>query len=308
MRNLEVQLGRLRLRNPVLGASGCTGHGYELAAYTDLSCYGAVSLKTVTALPRVGNSPPRVCEVPSGVLNSIGLQNPGREAFFEELMPRVLEVLDRDQIIISVGGEKVGDYVELCQEVEERFGTRIAALELNAACPNVSNGSGFYSRDPEAAATLVSAVRSMVALPVLVKFNTDFPNYLEVAQAIEAAGADALYTTNTPLGMKIDWRTRRPVLGNGFGPVCGPAVRPIGVLRTWKLYKAVSIPIIASGGICTWEDALEYILAGASAVGVGSAQFVYPDAVSRLSRELEAFFCRERLGSIQALVGAAHRQ
>lgn len=307
MKRPEVQLGRLRLRNPVLGASGCTGHGYELASYTDLSRYGAVSLKTVTPLPRVGNPPQRVCEVPSGVLNSIGLQNPGRDAFFAQIMPRVLECLDRDQIIVSVGGDKVEDYVELCRAVEERFGTRIAALELNAACPNVSHGAGFYSRDPEAAAALVAAVRNAVDLPVLVKFNTNFPNYLEVAQAIEQAGADALYTTNTPLGMKIDWQTRQLVLGNGRGPICGPAIRPIGVLRTWELYEHVSLPIIASGGICTWEDTLEYILAGASAVGIGSAQFVYPDAASRLEQDLDAYLHREGLESIQPLVGAAHK-
>ena len=307
MKTLEVKLGRACFRNPVFGASGCTGHGYELAPYTDLSRYGAVTLKTFTPAPRVGNRPQRVCEVPSGVLNSIGLQNPGMEAFFADIMPKVLDALDRDQIIVSVGGDTVEDYVNLCQKVQESFGRRIAALELNAACPNVTHGAGFYSRDPEAASTLVSAVRSATELPVFVKFNTNFQNYLEVAQAIEAAGADALYTTNTPLGMKIDWRTRRPALGNGQGPICGPAIRPIGVLRTWELYKRIHLPIIASGGICTWEDALEYILAGASAVGVGSAQFVYPDAASTILRGLEQYVLEQRLTSILDLVGAAQK-
>ena len=140
---------------------------------------------------------------------------------------------------------------------------------------------------------------------MFVKFNTNFQNYLEVAQAIEAAGADALYTTNTPLGMKIDWRTRRPALGNGQGPICGPAIRPIGVLRTWELYKRIHLPIIASGGICTWEDALEYILAGASAVGVGSAQFVYPDAAGTILSGLEQYVLEQRLTSLLDLVGTA---
>ena len=293
-------------RNPVFGASGCTGHGYELAGYTDLSRFGAVSLKTFTPAPRAGNPPERIAEVPAGVLNSIGLQNPGKDAFFAQTMPRVLAALERDQIVVSVGGDTIEDYVALCRETEARFGGRIAALELNAACPNVSHGAGFYSRDPQAARELVQAVREAVVLPVFLKFNTNFPNYLEVAAAVEAAGADALYTTNTPLGMKIDLHRRRPALGNGRGPICGPAIRPIGVLRTWELYEAVRLPIIASGGIRTWEDAVEYLLAGACAVGVGSAQFVQPDAASDILSGLERYAAAEGLECLTPLVGAAH--
>lgn len=306
MARLETRLGRAVFRNPVFGASGCTGHGYELAAYTDLARFGAVSLKTFTPAPRAGNPPERVAEVPAGVLNSIGLQNPGRDVFFAETMPKALAVLRPDQLIVSVGGDTVEDYVALCRETEARFGGHIAALELNTACPNVSHGAGFFSRDRTAAAELVRAVREAVSLPVLVKFNTNYENYLEVAAAIEAAGADALYTTNTPLGMKIDLKTRRPALGSGRGPVCGPAVRPIGVLRTWELYQVVRLPIVASGGVRTWEDALEYVLAGASAVGVGSAQFVQPDAADTVLAGLEAYLLREGLPALSPLVGAAH--
>ena len=306
MLSLETRLGRAVFRNPVFGASGCTGHGYELAGYTDLSRFGAVSLKTFTPAPRAGNPPERITEVPAGVLNSIGLQNPGKDAFFAQTMPRVLAALERDQIVVSVGGDTIEDYVALCRETEARFGGRIAALELNAACPNVSHGAGFYSRDPQAARELVQAVREAVVLPVFLKFNTNFPNYLEVAAAVEAAGADALYTTNTPLGMKIDLHRRRPALGNGRGPICGPAIRPIGVLRTWELYEAVRLPIIASGGIRTWEDAVEYLLAGACAVGVGSAQFVQPDAASDILSGLERYAAAEGLECLTPLVGAAH--
>ena len=306
MLSLETRLGRAVFRNPVFGASGCTGHGYELAGYTDLSRFGAVSLKTFTPAPRAGNPPERIAEVPAGVLNSIGLQNPGKDAFFAQTMPRVLAALERDQIVVSVGGDTIEDYVALCRETEARFGGRIAALELNAACPNVSPGAGFYSRDPQAARELVQAVREVVVLPVFLKFNTNVPNYLEVAAAVEAAGADALYTTNTPLGMKIDLHRRRPALGNGRGPICGPAIRPIGVLRTWELYEAVRLPIIASGGIRTWEDAVEYLLAGACAVGVGSAQFVQPDAASDILSGLERYAAAEGLECLTPLVGAAH--
>ena len=306
MLSLETRLGRAVFRNPVFGASGCTGQGYELAGDTDLSRFGAVSLKTFTPAPRAGNPPERIAEVPAGVLNSIGLQNPGKDAFFAQTMPRVLAALERDQIVVSVGGDTIEDYVALCRETEARFGGRIAALELNAACPNVSHGAGFYSRDPQAARELVQAVREAVVLPVFLKFNTNFPNYLEVAAAVEAAGADALYTTNTPLGMKIDLHRRRPALGNGRGPICGPAIRPIGVLRTWELYEAVRLPIIASGGIRTWEDAVEYLLAGACAVGVGSAQFVQPDAASDILSGLERYAAAEGLECLTPLVGAAH--
>lgn len=307
IKNLEIQLGRATFRNPVFGASGCTGHGYELAAYTDLSRYGAVSLKTFTTEPRLGNRPQRVAEVASGVLNSIGLQNPGKDVFFAQVMPQVLDALDQNQIIVSIGGNTVDDYVALCKETEDRFGGQIAALEINAACPNVTHGAGWFSRDPKAAHDLVKFVRNAVSLPVIVKFNTNFETFLDTAAAIEDGGADALYTTNTPLGMKIDWRTQRPMIGNERGPVCGPAIRPIGVLRTWDLYKRVKLPIIASGGICTWEDALEYVLAGASAVGVGSAQFVNPDAANTILSGLEGYFSNHENLCWSDLIGAAHR-
>lgn len=307
MSSLETRLGPALFRNPVFGASGCTGHGFELAGYTDLSRFGAVSLKTVTPAPRAGNRPQRVCEVPSGVLNSIGLQNPGIDAYLDQILPQTLAALDRDQIIVSVGGDTVEDYVELCRRVQREAGGRIAALELNAACPNVSHGAGFFSRDPGAARELVAAVRAAVKLPLFMKLNTNFPSFVEVARAMEQAGADALYTTNTPLGMKIDWRTGRPALGNVRGPICGPAIRPIGVLRTWDLYEQVSIPIVASGGVRTWEDALEYLMAGAAAVGVGSAQFVHPDAADAIVRGLEQYAGQRGLTSLAEVVGCAHR-
>ena len=307
MSSLETRLGRGVFRNPVFGASGCTGHGFELAELTDLSRFGAVSLKTVTPAPRAGNRPERGCEVPSGVLNSIGLQNAGIEVYLESVLPQTMAALDRDQIIVSVGGDSVEDYVGLCRRLQREVGARIAALELNAACPNVAHGAGFYSRDPGAARDLVAAARAEVDLPLFVKLNTNYPNFVEVAQAIEQAGADAIYTTNTPLGMKIDWRTGRPALGNVRGPICGPAIRPIGVLRTWELYESVGIPIVASGGVRTWEDALEYLMAGAAAVGVGCAQFVRPDAAAVILDGLEEYARQRGLDSLTEIVGCAHR-
>lgn len=305
MKNLETKLGRATFRNPVFAVSGCSGHGYELRPYADLTRFGAVSLKTVTYLPRPGNPPERVAEVPAGVITSIGLQNPGPDVFLAETMPKTLKALDRDQIIVSVAGETVDEYVELCRRTAERYGGRIAALELNGACPNVSHGVGYFSRDAKAAFDLIRTARAAVSVPIFFKFNTNFDNYLEVASAIEEAGADALYTTNTPLGLKIDIRTRRPAIGNVIGPICGPAIRPVGVMRTWNLRGQVKMPIIASGGVSTWEDALEYILAGATAVGVGSAQFAQPDVVPRIVADLEAYMDSEDLDSLEPLIGAA---
>lgn len=307
MKNLETKLGRATFRNPILGASGCTGYGYELKDFTDLTKFGAVSLKTILPRPRAGNRPERVAEVPAGVITSIGLQGPGIDVFLDSVMPKVVSTLDCDQIIVSVAGDTIEEYVALCKAVEARYGDRIAAVELNGACPNVNHGVGYFSRDPKAAQELIKTAKDAVSLPVFFKFNTNFENYLEVAQAIDEVGVDALYTTNTPLGLKIDIKTMRPAIGNVVGPICGPAIRPIGVLRTWNIYKKVSVPIVASGGVRTWEDVLEYMMAGATAVGVGSAQFACPDTVQRIVADLEQYMERNHLDSLASLVGVAHK-
>ena len=307
MKNLETKLGRATFRNPVFGVSGCTGYGYEMEGFADLTKFGAITLKTIMPRPRTGNRPERVAEVPAGVITSIGLQGPGIDAFLADIMPKVVSTLDQDQIIVSVAGDTIEEYVELCKATEKQYGDKIAALEINAACPNVSHGVGYFSRDPQAAQDLIRAVKENISLPLFFKFNTNFENYLEVGEAIDEVGVDALYTTNTPLGLKIDIKTMRPAIGNVVGPICGPAIRPIGVLRTWNLYKKVHMPIIISGGVRTWEDALEYIMAGATAVGVGSAQFACPYTVQRIVADLEQYMERNNLDSLAPLVGIAHK-
>ena len=234
MKNLETKLGRAVFRNPLFGCSGCVGHAYELAPYTDLSQYGGLSLKTVTYLPRVGNPADRICEVTAGCISSVGLPNKGPDDYFANVVPKALNVLDPDQAIVSVAGDCVEEYVELCERVQDLFGDRIAAVELNAACPNASHGIGYFSRNAKAAAELIHAAKSSVDLPILYKFNTNFENYLEVGKAVSDAGVDAIFTTSTPMGIKIDIKTRKPVLGNTIGPVCGPAVLPFGMLRIWR--------------------------------------------------------------------------
>lgn len=307
MKNLETKLGRAVFRNPLFGCSGCVGHAYELAPYTDLSQYGGLSLKTVTYLPRVGNPADRICEVTAGCISSVGLPNKGPDDYFANVVPKALNVLDPDQAIVSVAGDCVEEYVELCERVQDLFGGRIAAVELNAACPNASHGIGYFSRNAKAAAELIHAAKSAVDLPILYKFNTNFENYLEVGKAVSDAGVDAIFTTSTPMGIKIDIKTRKPVLGNTIGPVCGPAVLPFGMLRIWNLYKEVEVPLIASGGATSWRDVIEYMLAGASAVGIGSAHFATPDIVPGILADLQAYMEREKLDSLSELVGAAHR-
>ena len=307
MKNLETKLGRAVFRNPLFGCSGCVGHAYELAPYTDLSQYGGLSLKTVTYLPRVGNPADRICEVTAGCISSVGLPNKGPDDYFANVVPKALNVLDPDQAIVSVAGDCVEEYVELCERVQDLFGDRIAAVELNAACPNASHGIGYFSRNAKAAAELIHAAKSSVDLPILYKFNTNFENYLEVGKAVSDAGVDEIFTTSTPMGIKIDIKTRKPVLGNTIGPVCGPAVLPFGMLRIWNLYKEVEVPLIASGGAASWRDVIEYMLAGASAVGIGSAHFATPDIVPGILADLQAYMEREKLDSLSELIGAAHR-
>lgn len=307
MKNLETKLGRAVFRNPLFGCSGCVGHAYELVPYTDLSQYGGLSLKTVTYLPRVGNPADRICEVTAGCISSVGLPNKGPDDYFANVVPKALNVLDPDQAIVSVAGDCVEEYVELCERIQDLFGNRIAAIELNAACPNASHGIGYFSRDAKAASELIHAAKSSVDLPILYKFNTNFENYLEVGKAVSYAGVDAIFTTSTPMGIKIDIKTKKPVLGNTIGPVCGPAVLPFGMLRIWNLYKEVEVPLIASGGAASWRDVIEYMLAGASAVGIGSAHFATPDIVPGILADLKEYMEREKLDSLTGLIGAAHR-
>lgn len=307
MNKLEITLGRIKLSNPVLGASGCVGHGFELEGYTDLSRYGALSMKTVTLEPRAGNRPPRICEVSDGMLSSIGLQNPGMASYIQQYKDKIKTACRPDQIIISIGGNEVEDYVKSAAAIAENFSPdEIAALEVNAACPNVAHGGGAVGSSPGKLQDVLSAVRKAVDFPIIAKINTNEGNFCEVAKAAQHEGADALYIANTPMGMAIDIRRRKPVLGNVKGPVSGPAVLPQGIAKTWDLYKAVSLPIIGSGGIYTWEAAVQYMLAGASAVGIGSAHFVNPNAAVEILDGVEKYMEENHVSDLKEIIGAAH--
>lgn len=308
MSKMSVSFGRSTFRNPVFCASGCFGHGYELASLTDLSVPGAITLKTVTPEARRGNPPPRVWEVDAGIHSSIGLQNPGPDVFFRDTMPKVFAACRADQIIISIGGSTIEEYARLAARISALYPHgEIAAIEINASCPNTQKGAGVFCQDPDKTRALVAAVRAETDCTIIGKMNTNFGNYCEVAQAVESGGADALCTSNTPLGMVINLKTGRPALGNVKGPICGPAIRPFGVMKTWDIYKVVSLPIIAGGGIYTTEHALEYLMAGATALDVASAHFLDPTASVKIVQGLEAYIEEHTLNHIHDITGLSHR-
>lgn len=306
--NKEITLGRIKLTNPVLGASGCVAHGYELQDYTDLNKIGAFSMKTVTYEPRPGNPPPRICETASGLLTSIGLQNPGIAQYLKEELPEIKKACRPEQIIISIGGNEIEDYVAVAEKIAgECRPEEIAAIEVNGACPNVAHGGGVMSAAPETMYQVIEAVKKAVPFPIIGKMNTNFEIYGEVAQAIEAAGADAVYLVSTPMGMHIDIRTGKSAIGNKKAPVSGPAILPQAILKTWEVYRKVKIPIIGSGGIYTAEAAIETMMAGAAAVGIGSAQFINPNAAVEILEGMEGYCQSRGIESFSDLVGLAHR-
>jgi dihydroorotate dehydrogenase (NAD+) catalytic subunit len=302
--SLAVSVGGLRLKNPVMTASGPFGYGQEwvgLAPWCDL---GALVLKTITKEPRAGSPPnARIMETPAGMLNSIGLENVGIDAFLAEKLPAARDL--GTQIIASIGGESVEEFVELAQRLEEAGD--IAALELNISCPNVHAGGMAFGVDPVMAASVVGAVKTAVRLPVIPKLTPNVTDIASIAQACEGVAADAIALINTFSGMVIDIHSRRPVLAANTGGLSGPAIRPAAVLRVYQVARAVSIPVIGMGGIMTAADALEFIIAGATAVQVGTALFIDPLAAHRILAGIEDFLCEQRLGSVMELVGSLVR-
>lgn len=306
MNKLNVKLGRIELQNPVLCASGCFGHAYEAKDYTDLSGIGAVTIKTVTLEPRKGNPPHRIHEIRSGIMSSIGLQNPGFEKHKTEIMPKVQECLRPDQIFMSIAGGCESDYIRLAEKVLETWSEKdIAAIEINTACPNVQKGAGAVGKDAKLLEKIVSGIVKISTIPVVAKISTDFDTFCDSARAIEAGGADAVYLANTPLGMAINIKTGRTWTGNLKAPLNGPVVKPIGMLKTWDLYHAVKIPIIASGGVACAEDVVEYMMAGARAVGIGTMNFVDPDIANKVINDLNQYVEKQGLKSITELTGYA---
>lgn len=300
--DLAVELGRgLRLANPVLVASGTFGYGVEYGEVVDVERLGAICSKGTTLKPRVGNAPPRVTETPAGMLNSIGLQNPGVEAVLERYAERWAAW--SVPVIVNVAGESVDDYVAVARLLDGQPG--VAGIELNISCPNVGRGGLQFALDPDAAAEVTAAVRDATDLPLMVKLSPAATDVRAIARAIEAAGADSISAVNTLSGMAIDRDRRRPLLGNTYGGLSGPALRPVALRVVYEVAQAVRIPIVAIGGVGSLDDVLDYLLAGAVAVQIGTAVFADPLLPLRLVDELASWCARHGLSSHRDLVGGA---
>lgn len=301
MTQLAVQLNRLHLANPILVASGTFGYAREMAAYVDFSRLGGIIPKTITAQPRRGNPPPRTVETASGLLNSIGLDNDGIDYFIETHIPYLTSL--GTAVIANIAGRNVDEFVRMAEQLNNVEG--ISALELNISCPNVSGGVDFGT-NPEMAANVVSSVCGACDFPVIAKLTPNVTSIVTIAQAAAEAGADAVSLVNTFLGMAIDWRRRRPILGNKLGGLSGPAIKPLALRCVYQVSQNVDVPIIGVGGIGTIDDVMEFLVAGASAVQIGTANFYNPSVSERLVDELSGTLSEMKVHSVDEIVNAIH--
>jgi dihydroorotate dehydrogenase (NAD+) catalytic subunit len=299
--SLEVEIAGIRMKNPVMSASGCFGWGEEYARFYDLNRLGALVGKAVTPVPRPGNPGVRIAETPAGMLNAIGLQNPGVEGFFEKILPRVRQ-LDVP-IWVNVSANSLEQYVELCDRLSAAEG--VHAIELNLSCPNVGRGGAEFCVTPEAVRHTVAACRKVCRVPLIPKLSPNTTDIVALARAAEEAGADGVSMINTFVGMAIDIERRRPVLGNRTGGLSGPAVKPVALRMVYEASAAVSIPVIGIGGIATWRDAVEFLMAGAAAVQVGTANFFNPMAIPEVIDGLETWLREQGIADVREIIGAA---
>lgn len=296
--DLSVELCGIKLKNPVIAASGTFGFGREHANFMDLNRLGGISVKGLTLKPRQGNKPPRVAETPAGMLNSVGLQNPGVEAFVETEIAFLRQY--SAAIIVNIAGNTIEEYCEMARILS---GADIDAIELNVSCPNVKAGGISFGNSACGIAEITSQVKKHCKKPLIVKLTPNVTSISEIARAAEEAGADALSLINTLLGMVIDIETRRPVLANNMGGLSGPAVKPVAVRMVYEVAQAVKVPVIGMGGISNGCDAVEFLLAGASAVMVGTAGLIYPDACIKVCQGIEEYMVKHKIEHIGDLTG-----
>ena len=303
MVNTSVTLCGLPLDNPVIPASGTFGYGYEFAELYDINCLGTFSFKGTTASPRPGNAQPRIAEAPGGMLNAVGLQNPGVDAVIAHELPRLARVFHKP-VMANVSGFSIDEYVSVCRRLDAC--QQVGWLEVNISCPNVHGGGMSFGTDPKAAAAVTAAVKAAVKKPVIVKLSPNVTSIADIARACEGAGADAVSLINTLMGMRLDLRTRRPLLANGTGGMSGPAIFPLAVRMVYQVYEAVSIPVIGMGGVSTAEDVLELMLAGATAVEVGAANLTQPFACRDIIRDLPRAMAAYGIHDLTEIIGGAH--
>ena len=300
MTDLSVQVAGVPFKNPIIPASGVFGYGHEYEELFPLSKLGGIATKGTTITPRPGNPSPRIAETPSGMLNSVGLQNPGIDAFIERELPYLLT---KDTVILA---NIAGSTIEECVTIAERLDqTDVHMIELNISCPNVKKGGAAFGVHCDSAERITAAVRQATKKPLVVKLSPNVTDITEIAKAVEAAGADAVSLINTLLGMRIDIRSKRPILRNNVGGMSGPAVFPIAVRMVWQVSNAVSIPVIGMGGVSSAEDVIEMMLAGATAVEVGAANLVNPYACRDIIRELPAVMEKYKIENLKDIIGGA---
>lgn len=299
MVNQQVKIGGLTLKNPVLTASGTFGYGEEFADFIDLNRLGGFIVKGTTLEPREGNDYPRMVETPSGMINAVGLQNKGVDYFIENIYPRIAN-LDTN-IIVNVSGAKIDDYVATAAKIAQL--PRVPAIEVNISCPNVKQGGMAFGTSPEGAAEVTKAIRNVYDKTLIVKLSPNVTDITSIARAVEAEGADAVSLVNTFMGMAIDVERQRPYLSTVTGGLSGPAIRPIAVRMVWQVAHAVSIPVIGLGGIMNARDALEFLMAGATAVQIGTANFIDPTTTVKVIDGIEEYCTRHSVNDIHDIIG-----
>jgi len=295
---MTVNLGRLKLNNPVMSASGTFGYGEEYAGYIDLNRLGAVVVKGLSLKPRLGNPPPRIMETASGMLNSIGLQNIGVDAFIEEKLPFLRKY--NTAVIANIYGETYDEFKKVAKKLSSAKG--VHALEVNISCPNVKKGGVSFGTDPKIAARVTRTVKDETGLPVIIKLTPNVTDIAAIAQAVEKAGADIISLINTLTGMSVDLKTRRPHLKNITGGLSGPAIKPVALRMVWQVLQKVSIPVIGIGGIMTAEDALEFLILGAKAVQIGTANFVNPHTTLDVIEGIKNYLIDNRIKDINEII------
>ena len=299
MVDLSVEIGKLKLKNPIMTASGTFGYGEEFADFIDLNRLGGIIVKGTTLHHREGNPYPRMAETPSGMLNAVGLQNKGVDYFIEHIYPRIKDLDTR--VIVNVSGSCIDDYVAVCEKLSPL--DKVAAVEINISCPNVKQGGMGFGTTCSGAESVTSAVRKAYDGTMIVKLTPNVTDITEIARAVEAAGADAVSLTNTFLGMAIDVEKRKPMLSTITGGLSGPCIRPIAVRMVWQVANAVQVPVVGLGGIASGRDAIEFLLAGATAVQIGTANFVDPHVTVKAIDYIEDYLKRHQITSVRELIG-----
>lgn len=303
MPDTSVTLSGLNLANPIIPASGTFGFGYEFADLYDINVLGSLSMKGTTKAPRFGNPTPRIAEIPDGLINSVGLQNPGVEKVISEELPKLRQVYSKP-VLANISGFSVDEFVDCAKKFDDAQGVGI--LEINISCPNVHGGGMSFGTDPKAAAAVTEAVKKAVKKPVYVKLTPNVTDITVIAKAVEAAGADGVCLINTLLGMRIDLKRRRPVIANKMGGMSGPCLLPLALRMVYQVYETVNIPIIGMGGVASAEDVVEMMLAGASAVEVGAANLVDPFACKRIIEALPETMKKYNIEKLKDIIGGAH--